>query len=197
MDQDTIIRAVMIVGFLIVVPWAGYYRVRSKTKEKLDRMQEGLFILIGIRLGGLLSMGGVIVFLISPEFMQWSAVALPLWLRWTGVALGVCAGVLWIWTFRHLGKNLTDTVVIRNEHTFISSGPYRWVRHPFYVVLCSLFIANSLALGNWFVFLSGMAVFLLLVIRTKKEEANLVLRFGSEYSDYMKRVGRFFPKFQK
>jgi protein-S-isoprenylcysteine O-methyltransferase Ste14 len=28
---------------------------------------------------------------------------------------------------------LTDTLVTRREHTLITHGPYRWVRHPFYV----------------------------------------------------------------
>ena len=35
----------------------------------------------------------------------------PEWPRWTGVVLFVMAGGLLIWTFRSLGKNLTDTVV--------------------------------------------------------------------------------------
>ena len=44
----------------------------------------------------------------------------------------VTACGLLVWTFRCLGKNLTDTVVTRQEHTLVMQGPYRWVRHPFY-----------------------------------------------------------------
>lgn len=42
------------------------------------------------------------------------------------------AGGLSIWTLRCLGKNLTDTVVTRREHTLMKDGPFHWVRHPFY-----------------------------------------------------------------
>ncbi len=40
----------------------------------------------------------------------------------------------------------------------------------------------------------GSLVVILLVIRTKKEEDNLVARFGEEYENYMKRTGRFLPR---
>jgi len=44
----------------------------------------------------------------------------------------VLGGGLLIWTLRTLGANLTDTVITRKEHTLVTSGPYRWVPHPFY-----------------------------------------------------------------
>jgi len=33
--------------------------------------------------------GGVIAYLVNPESMAWASVAVPSWLRWVGVALGV------------------------------------------------------------------------------------------------------------
>lgn len=38
---------------------------------------------------------------------------LPIWLRWRGFVLINCWGILLVWTFRSLGKNLTDTVITR------------------------------------------------------------------------------------
>lgn len=196
MDTEILFRVIMITGFAIVVPWAGYYRVRSQsTKEKLDRRQEGLPILILSRLCALAGITGVMLFLINPEWMSWASIPLPMLLRWKGVLIGILAGVLWIWTFRHLDRNLTDTVVTRKQHTLVTSGPYRFVRHPFYVSFALLVIANSLVTANWFIFLASGSAFFLIVLRTKKEEANLESRFGDEYRRYAERVGRFFPKF--
>jgi hypothetical protein len=39
----------------------------------------------------------------------------------------------------------------------------------------------SLTTGSWFFLATGVAVFGLLVVRTKKEEEKLVERFGNEY----------------
>jgi protein-S-isoprenylcysteine O-methyltransferase Ste14 len=101
---------------------------------------------------------------------------------------------LLVWTFRCLGRNLTDTVVTRQEHRLVVDGPYRWIRHPFYDSAALLMLAICLIAANWVLFVIGIAVFCLLVIRTRTEEANLMARFGSSYRTYMERTGRFLPR---
>ncbi len=198
MNNDATFRAVLLAGFLILAPIGVYYRLRSQsTGEKLDRRQEGLFVLLTLRPLGIAGMLGLIAYLINPKWMAWSSMSLPDWLRWVGVGIGVLAGGLMIWTFRNLGKNLTDTVVTRREHTLVTSGPYRWVRHPFYVAFALAVIANALVTANWFILLVSAAAFALIVVRTKKEEERLVARFGDAYLVYTKRTGRFWPRLKE
>ena len=85
-------------------------------------------------------------------------------------------------------------MVTRAEHTLVTRGPYRFVRHPFYVSVALSMLANALVAANWFLLLTGALVFMLLVIRTAKEEANLRARFGAPYAGYMRRTGRFVPR---
>ena len=99
-----------------------------------------------------------------------------------------------MWALPNLGKNLTDTVVTRRTHTLVSSGPYRWVRHPFYDAAALYLAANALAAANWFVMLTATVVMSLLVIRTRREEQQLMLRFGDAYRAYVGRTGRFLPR---
>lgn len=194
MANDETFRTILLVGLLIVLPIGIYHRIRSQaTGEKLDRWQEGPFILFTLRPIGIAGMLGLLAYLINPRYMSWSAVPLPLWLRWTGVALGVLGGTLLIWTFRSLGRNITDTVVTRKQHTLVTTGPYRWVRHPFYLSSGLAILANSLATANWFIFATGSTAVMLLGVRTRKEEENLIARFGDDYRGYMKRTGRFLP----
>src|SRR5262245_22295122 len=132
MNQDQTFRLVVIAGCLIVFPIGFYHRLKSRAADdRLDRRQEGLFILATLRPVGLASWLGLIAYMVNPSSMAWSALALPVWLRWTGVGVWAAAGGLLLWTFRNLGSNLTDTVVTRKEHTLITHGPYRWIRHPF------------------------------------------------------------------
>ena len=196
MAYELVFRLAMLTGLLLVLPFAFYYRIRSNaTKEKLDRMQEGLPILIGIRLFALVSFVGLFAFLINPEWMRWSHADLPIWLRSLGIIIGIFGGVLWIVTFHYLGKNLTDTVVVRKEATLVTIGPYAYVRHPFYVAFGLLVVANGLAAANWFIFVTALAAFCCIVLRTPKEEARLIERFGDAYRTYMAKTGAFFPKF--
>ena len=195
MQDDQLFRAILACGLAVVLPVGIYYRVRSQASgEKLDRRREGLFILLTLRPLALAGMIGLLTFVASPSRMAWSALSLPLWLRWMGVEVGVVAACLLIWTFRSLGANLTDTVVTRRNHTLVTSGPYRFVRHPFYVASTLAIAANALATANWFMGLTGGLVVVLLVIRTATEEAQLTRRFGDDYVTYMKRTGRFLPR---
>jgi protein-S-isoprenylcysteine O-methyltransferase Ste14 len=195
MNDDQVFRLILIVGLVVVLPIGAYFRIKSQaTGEKLDRLQEGLFLLVSLRLLGLVGLAGLVAFLTHPDWMAWSAVPLPAWVRWVGVGLGVAAALLLTWTFRNLGKNLTDTVVTRKEHTLVTTGPYRWVRHPFYSSLAVAVLANSLVAANWFFFVTGGLAFVLLLIRTRKEEEKLLERFGDEYRAYMGRTGRFLPR---
>jgi protein-S-isoprenylcysteine O-methyltransferase Ste14 len=195
MSDDHIFRFVLIGGFVAVLPVGLYHRSKAATSEKLDRHLEGIFLLVSIRLLGFVCGLGFLAFMIDPTWMQWSAVPLPAWLRWAGAAVGVLAALLLTWTFRDLGKNITDTVVTRKEHSLVMIGPYRWVRHPFYVAGGLAVLASSLVTANWFIFTIGSGVILLLVVRTSKEEAKLIERFGDEYRQYMVQTGRFWPRF--
>ncbi len=198
MDHEQAFRLILIAGFVTVFPIGLYHRLRSQaTGEKLDRRQEGLFILLTLRPLAAVRMVGVIIWLIDPARMTWSAVALPIWLRWCGVGLGVVAAALLIWTFRTLDTNLTDTVVTRKNHTLVTTGPYRRVRHPFYLAFLMAMIADSLVMANWFLALTGGLAVSLIFIRTAREEANLLSRFGDDYRQYMEMTGRFFPRLLK
>jgi len=188
-------RVILILGSAILLPIVACYRLKSQASgDRLDRRQEGLFILVTLRPLGIACMLALIAYMINPAWMAWSSMVLPGWLRWAGVGLGLIAGTFLIWTLRSLGRNLTDTVVTRREHTLVTSGPYRLVRHPFYLSLALAIAANALAAANWFVLGSGAAALVLIAIRTRKEEELLVARFGDAYRTYMERTGRFLPR---
>src|SRR5690606_34706954 len=159
------------------------------TGEPLRRLDEGLLILVGARLSGLAAMAGMFVWLIHPESMRWSQLDIPLAVRWAGIpGLWVCGA--WLgWMARHLGKNLTDTVNVRRAATLVTSGPYRWVRHPMYVGVAGLVACLSLITASALMLALGPIAVVALLVRTRIEEANLLERFGDDYREYRERTG--------
>src|SRR6185295_7780703 len=89
MSENELFRLILLFGFVIFMPIGIYHRFKARTGEKLDRRQEGLFILVTLRLAGIAGITGLIAYLINPACMGWAAVPLPVWLRWTGVGLGL------------------------------------------------------------------------------------------------------------
>ncbi len=195
MQDEQIFRVILVLGFVVVFPVALYHRLKAHAaKDKLDRRQEGMFILLTLRPIAGVRMLGMLAYLIHPAWMAWSSVGLPHWLRWIGVPLGVMAATLLIVTFRSLGTNITDTVVTRARHTLVTDGPYRWVRHPFYVAFGLAMAADSLVTANWFLAVTGAVAIMLITIRTRTEEQKLIDRFGDEYRRFMERTCRFIPR---
>ena len=195
MTPDDRFRCLLLLGLLVLMCIGLYHRLKARTGEKLDRWQEGVFILITLRLVALAGVIALAAYLLNPANLSFSAVPLPDWVRWGGVGLGGMTLCLLLWTLRTLGKNLTDTVVTRQHHFLVTTGPYRWVRHPFYVCAALVAVAVALVSANAFFLVIGGFVVLLLAVRSRVEEANLLSRFGEDYRKYMDRTGRFFPRF--
>jgi protein-S-isoprenylcysteine O-methyltransferase Ste14 len=91
-------------------------------------------------------------------------------------------------------ESYRDTVVTRKEHTLVTTGPYRYVRHPFYLAFFIAALGGSLIAANWFLLLASLLPIGFLVARTPIEEEKLIERFGNDYRQYMSATGRFFPK---
>ncbi len=194
MDAAAVFRPYVIAIFVVMMMIALPFRIKSQsTGEQLDRMQEGLFILVTLRLAGLALWLSAITFMINPARMAWASLPLPVGLRWAGVAVGFVTPVLLAWTLNTLGPNLTDTVVTREAHTLVTRGPYRWVRHPFYLCVFLMVLSLGLVAANWFMLAAGVVLVTMLVVRTRIEEEKLLARFGDPYRAYLERTGRFLP----
>lgn len=176
-----------------------YYRLKADrdTGEKVPRSADGSAMMTIIRIGGLFLWLSPLVYLANPGWMAWSKAGLPDELRWLGVGFGVLcvAGIYWL--FSSIGSGITATSATRRQHTLVTRGPYRWVRHPLYTVGSSLYIAFGLISDTWVIALLGILAFTAMAIRTPKEEANLIEKFGDEYREYMKHTGAFLPKISK
>ncbi len=188
-------RPMAAIIFIIGIMIGGYYRYQAeKSGERVSWDEEGAAIMILLRLSGLVGWLSIIIYLINPDWMKWSAMPLPDWARWIGVVTGVASLPLLYWLFVSIGKNITQTVKTRQEHELVITGPYRWVRHPLYSVGTVLFISFALIASNWFIGLATLMGLIMLMVRLPIEERNLIARFGDEYRQYMKRTGRLVPR---
>ena len=98
------------------------------------------------------------------------------------------------WVLHELGSNFSET---GNERSIIVTGPYRYVRHPMYIVFILWGISTALSASNWLSVFGVPLMLLLVVLRTPIEEKKLLSKFGHNYSNYMNTTGRLIPNFRK
>jgi protein-S-isoprenylcysteine O-methyltransferase Ste14 len=111
-----------------------------------------------------------------------------------GCGVLICAaGIAFaIWARIHLGKNWGMPMSLKKEPELITTGPYKFIRHPIYTGLCIAMTGSFLAEGSrWFVWLIFMGGYF--IYSAKKEEKFMLLQFPDQYSEYMKRTKMLLP----
>ena len=93
-----------------------------------------------------------------------------------------------------LGRFWSLHVEIRENHQFVQSGPFRWMRHPTYFSMILELLSGGLILGAWFSLWIIPVLFLpVLAWRLKLEEKALVEKFGDAYRIYQRTTPALLP----
>jgi len=117
----------------------------------------------------------------------------PAAIRYVGLSVFLLGCVLRIGSILALGERFSVWVAIQDGHRLMTTGLYRWMRHPSYA-------GAILTLLGWaMVFRSmlGLALVLTmippLISRMAAEERLLLQEFGREYVRYHRRTARLIP----
>lgn len=192
--SETWHRTAFLVILVLTLIVAGYHRLQARRGGAVSRAGEGFWLFLAIRLSGVAMLVCVFMLFFAPSWIAFARLPIPDSLRWMGAGLGLLSVAFLGWTLHTLGKNLTDTVATRKEHTLITGGPYRFVRHPFYVALILLATSFTMLAANWLLLACGATTFVLLLIRAPIEERMLEERFGDAYREYRLRTGAVVPR---
>jgi protein-S-isoprenylcysteine O-methyltransferase Ste14 len=109
-----------------------------------------------------------------------------------GVVLCAAGMVCLVWARQHLGRNWSQTVSVKKEPELVTSGPYRYVRHPMYAGGFLAAFGSAIVCGGGWIFLLLIlgAIFLW---RVGAEDKLMAQQFPGEYPDYKKRTKAFIP----
>lgn len=176
---------------LTLAGWAVFelgLRVRESVQSKGGTGQDrATRILIAAAIGGAIALSLVTAKAVPSLRIPGPYRAAGLIVMWLGLAIRV-------WAVAALGRAFRTTVEVDPDQGIVSSGPYRWVRHPSYTDLLLIMAGLGLAAGNWLALASCVALPLAAVLwRIHVEEAELTRVLGQPYRDYREKTGGLIP----
>lgn len=170
------------------------------------------FLIVLLAIGVLITILGLLGYLIGMAIGLPTRLGLPLLVRIFGVIVLLTGFLLlgWVFSYRKsadvfvstfltMRKVITGTLTrdksARTE-LLVIEGPHCYVRHPMYFAVVVLVLGWWLMLDYTFILLmAGLLIpwFNLVVIRFEEQELRAI--FGEQYESYSKSVPRFIPSF--
>jgi protein-S-isoprenylcysteine O-methyltransferase Ste14 len=108
------------------------------------------------------------------------------------VALQAVAVVLMLWARFTFGRRSFHPAANPTEGGLVTTGPYRFIRHPIYTAVCLFVLPAVVAYWSVLSVLCGILVFASSLLRIFLEEKMLVARYP-EYRQYAAHTPRMLP----
>lgn len=189
-------RWIIVLVLLSAMSMSAYYRRRARREGGTISRSREEPLLVVLRLAATVPLlAAIAAYLISPAWMAWSSLPLPGWLRILAIVVAVSSVALLWWVLRSIGRNISETVLTKESHQLVTTGPYRWVRHPLYSVgLALLFSIGVMAANLVMLAITVVWAVLILSLVIPREETALLEKFGDDYRSFRSRTGRLLPR---
>ena len=172
----------LVISFAWIAFWIYWLASAANSKESVSDGWR-------TRLTGVSAVG---VFLIAGVLRNGSLSVHSVVLGVVGTLLFACGIALAVWARVHLGRNWGMPATQRLEPELVTSGPYRFVRHPIYTGLLAAMLGTALVDS-----LVGLIVVAVLVAYFYYcgivEERNLTATFPTAYPEYRSRTKMLIP----
>lgn len=120
---------------------------------------------------------------------------LDIFLSCLAIGLTLGSATLVVLAVRALGRHFRLTAQFLEGHHLVTSGPYRFVRHPIYAAMLLLLFGTGIAWSTKPALLAALLFYAAGTwIRIQAEEQLLCKGFGREYEAYARCVPAFLPR---
>ena len=138
--------------------------------------------------------GPGLIFVQNPQWGVLSARILPHHpiLPVVGISILLAGFAFAVWARVHLGRDWSGTVRLKEDHSLVTSGPYRFVRHPIYTGILFGIIGSAVALNEWRGILAIGVILFGILIRCRAEEKAMSETFP-DYAAYRETTWALIP----
>ena len=170
--------AFLIAWAILAIFYGGNSRQRSHSSRALGvRLLLFVGIILGVRFSGHIPVP-------QPGVYPTEAAA-------AGVVLCIAGLLFATWARVVLGRNWGMPMTLHEDPQLITSGPYRYVRHPIYTGLIAMWIGTSLSYP--LTAIPGAFIIVYTVFSAVREERDMEQRFPEAYPAYKQRSKMLLP----
>lgn len=177
-------------GFLVLYGIARVLETFWK-REKIKGMIIAPYTLL------LLVVAHVLIFLLI--FWEWargSGHQILWWISSVGMIMVLVSVAGRYWAIKTLGLYHSIHIEVRENHELIQSGPYKFVRNPYYLSNMVEVVGLPLVANAWYAMAVSIFLYIpLLLLRMIVEENALEEKFKAAFVSYKRKVPRVIPKF--
>ena len=171
------VLVILTLGAWVVRKFPDVVNERGKIAHNARSWDKVLMTIYSVMLLGLFAVAGL-----DAGRFGWSV--MPIAFQVTGFAALIGAMVVTYWAMA-TNPFLSTIVRIQDDrgHYVITTGPYRYVRHPMYAATLLMWPGIALELGSWWALIPAAVIVIVFVIRTALEDQTLQAELPG-YVDY-------------
>lgn len=98
-----------------------------------------------------------------------------------------------VWSFKSLGDNYSQDIIIKKDHQLITNGPYRYIRHPQYFSQLLINIGGAAATVSYVLGALTLIEIPIYIMRALLEDKLLAKHFADQFSAYKKKSSFMIP----
>ena len=172
-------------GLFLAYWWISAIGVKRNVRRRPWRWEVGFRVLVGATIILLARRpGGLAFFRASATIDAIAGI--------TGLILCLAGFALAVWARLYLGRNWGMPMSLKEGHELVTTGPYRYVRHPIYTGMLLAILGSALVTTpGLLVVVVWMGIYCGYSART--EERLMLQEFPEQYPEYKRRTKAIIP----
>lgn len=114
-------------------------------------------------------------------------------IRYVGLVVYLVFSWIQVWSFKTLGDNYSQDIMVKKNHELVTKGPFKLIRHPQYLCQILLDIGATAATLSYIVGGFALIEIPIYIMRASMEDKLLSKHFAEKFSEYKKKSGFMIP----